>query len=192
MSPVFVFMTKVLLASPQHESKAYCFGRWINAISRITYQPLQVLVIDNSDSLNFMAEWQHQVPMDHLHLPEKTSDSRIALTMEAIRLRFLESDCSFWLNVESDIIVPPHAVDMMLRQIEGVDFVAAPYKHRKENRLIRGCFGCSMFNRRIAEVSFKDAPSDSHTDTFWRERVIGKYRLKDMPDHLMQLEHLDS
>lgn len=189
---LFLFM-KVLLATPTYSGKAYCFGRWINAVSRITYQPLQVCVVDNSDNLNYMADWQHLVPMVHLHLPGETPDRKIALSMEYIRTElFLANNFDYWLSIEQDVICPSHVVDIMLRQVEGVDFAATPYRHRKEDRMIRGCFGCSIFNRRIAEVSFKDAPSDSHTDVWWREKVMGKYRLNDVPEHLLRLEHLDN
>lgn len=184
---------KVLLATPTFSGKSYCFERWINAVSRITYQPLQVCVVDNSDSLNYIASWQHRIPMVHLDLAGETPDRRIALSMEYIRTElFLANKIDFWLDIEVDVLPPPHVVDVMLRQAEGVDFAAAPYRHRKEDRMIRGCFGCSIFSRRIAEVSFKDAPSDRHTDVWWRERVMGKYRLNDVPEHLLRLEHLDS
>ena len=185
-------MQTILIACPVYDGKEYAFARWWKAISHITYQPVNVLVIDNSDTLDFYSKWRDKVPMEHLDLRGETGDRKIALSMDYIRELFLaRNNYQAYLNVEADILVPPTVVDIMLRQIQGVDFAAAPYPHRTEQRMIHGCFGCSMFNRRIAEVSFADAPADSHTDTFWRNKVLGRYRINDMPEYLLPLEHLN-
>ncbi len=181
----------VLIAAPTYSGKEYCFARWLQAINRLNYSDYSVFVVDNSDTLDFYNTWSGRVPMVHLDLKDETPDRRIALSMEYIREQFLASKFSWWLNVETDILIPPTAISTMLHYANGMDMVAAPYLHRTEDRWIDGCFGCTMFSRKIAEVSFADAPKDSHTDMFWREKVDGKYRISEMPRHVLQLEHLN-
>lgn len=190
--PRFLFMDTVLIAAPTFSGKEYCMERWLNAVGDISYRPIDVLLVDNSDTLDFYNRWKDLVPMVHLDLDE-TPDRRIALSMEYIRKKFLaRKKTSWWLNIEVDVLVPSYVVDVMLYHAQGVDFVAAPYRHRTEDRWIDGCFGCSMFSRKIAEIGFADAPKDSHTDSYWRNLVLGKYRLNDLPHHILPLEHVNA
>ena len=152
--------------------------------------PTDKLVVDTSDGTDYFELLKSQINAVHIDVSGETPDRKIALAMEYIRLEFLKGDWEFWLNLEADIIAPPHTLDMMLSFARGVDFLAAPYKHRTEDRMIEMCFGCSLFSRRAAEVSFADAPSDSHTDVFWVQKLTG-LRATGLPPHLLKLQHLN-
>ena len=154
--------------------------------------PTDKLVVDTSDGTDYFELLKSQINTVHIDVSGETPDRKIALAMEYIRLEFLKGDWEFWLNLEADIIAPPHTLDMMLSFARGVDFLAAPYPHRiKQDWLVEMCFGCSLFSRRAAEVSFADAPSDSHTDVFWVQKLTG-LRATGLPPHLLKLEHLNS
>lgn len=186
-------LPKILIACPVYDGKEYSMTRWLNAIRFLDYPSYSVLMVDTSNGTDFFERWRKQVAMAHLELAtETTPDSRVAMGMEAIRKAFLVGDWQIWLNIEADVIVPPHTIRMMLPYMRGVDFLAAPYPHRREPRMIEGCFGCTMFSRNIAHgLSFEDAPTDSHTDMWFRAKTAG-YRVSNLPSHLLKLVHLDN
>jgi hypothetical protein len=180
---------KVLLACTTYDGKSYCTERYLTAVSRLNYKT-DKLVVDTSDGADFFQRWHDQIPMVRIDVKGETPDRKIALGMEHIRKYFLAGDWDFWLCLEQDIIAPPHTLDLMLSYSRGVDFLAAPYKHRTEDRMIEMCFGCSLFSRRAAEISFADAPSDSHTDVFWVQKLTG-LRATGLAPHLLKLVHLN-
>ena len=171
---------KVLIATPNYSGKEYCFQKWIDCVNRISHTPKQVLVVDNTKNLDFFEKWRMKVPMEHIDLGDEPPNRRIALSMEVIRTRFLESDYDRWFSLESDCLVPDYALSYMLANANGFDFVTLPYPSRTQPGVIlERSFGVTLFSRSMMErVSFKDAPADQTTDSFlwgqgrWKWRCL--------------------
>lgn len=45
---------KVLLCAPQHESKMYCWDKWYERVSSLTYPNYDIFIADNSDTMDNM------------------------------------------------------------------------------------------------------------------------------------------
>ena len=47
---------KVLIAAPQHDSKSYCWDKWIERVNNLTYPNYDVFMADNSATDDFAEE----------------------------------------------------------------------------------------------------------------------------------------
>lgn len=166
--------------------------RWLRCVDQLTYKDVEVLMVDNSPNWDFYHRWKNKVPMVHLELPENTSSNRrIALSMEYIRKVFLEGNYEWWLNLESDVIVPPYTIEFMLPYAKAHDWVAMSYPNRNQKTWICGCFGCTLFSREIAKMSFEDAPDEECTDS-WYEWKARDYKRYIFPMDVLKTEHLSA
>jgi len=162
---------KILIACPNHEVKEYAFQRWIDAAHALDYPNKEILVVDNSPSLDFMNRWKRKVPMIHLDPGSKGPNQRIAMSMEFIRHTFLKGDYAYWFNLESDVIVPPDALNVLLKYGDA-DWVSSYYPARGGTEFQNG-FGCSLFSKKLVEHSpFEDAPESTTTDGWWWHTII--------------------
>lgn len=182
---------KILVACPTHESKEYCFDLWIRAVDALEAEH-DTLVVDNSPSPVFAAKWYARVPIVHLDLGDEPKHRRIALSMEYIREYFTRGPYAVWLNIESDVIVPPQTASFMLGRFEGVDWLNLPYPYRNKRDIETG-FGCSMFSRRLMEAeSFADAPPDYSTDAWFWDKCRPKWSINWVRDSAIKIQHLSN
>jgi hypothetical protein len=181
---------KLLVAAPQHECKEYAFRFWIDAVNNIIV-PHDTLVVDNSPSIMFSVKWGTEVPMVWENCGSDKPYRRITKSMELIRGYFLSSEYTHWLNIETDVIVPPDIATFMLAHSEGVDWLNFPYPYR--NRQITTGFGCALFSRRIMEhESFSCAPDDYAPDAWFWDKVYQKHSVSWIRDSSLKLEHLSN
>lgn len=189
-------MTKVLIGSPTHLVKSYSLGAWLDALSALTYRPLEAVIVDNTqDSGIHLATIQKEIrnrafefSVRAIHARiDQNVHRRIAMSMEYVRGLFINSDADWYLNWECDIIPPPDAVQTMLHYAQNidademwretsfkfhegaVDWLAAPYKQRDGLNWIFSCFGFTLFSKDLMRaISFKDAPEHISTDGWLR------------------------
>lgn len=189
----------ILVACPNQSSKEYAFAQWIAAVKALTYPNLEVLVVDNSHRLDFYNRWKTKVPMVRLDPGEPGqmhANRRIALSMELIRGHYLRNDFQWWLNIESDVIVPPDTIEIMLAQSEGIDMLCAPYPVRdRQSDWNTNSFGCTLFSRRLmGEMSFRDAPENPTTDRWIHNEIIapagGRFKVHNLPVGILGIRHL--
>lgn len=143
---------KILVACPNHEVKEYAFQAWIDNVKALTYPDIDIFVVDNSPTVDFMNRYKDQVPMVHIDLPqgEKEAGERISRSMEVIREHFLAGDYEYWMNIESDVIPPTNIIEFMLEHGKGADWVAHGYPGRGGDGYMQG-IGCALFNRNIMQ-----------------------------------------
>lgn len=167
---------KILIACPTYEGKEYCFDKWIAAVKALDYPNKELLVVDNSPTLDFYNRWKNKVPMVHLEL-DLTPNRRIAASMEYIRQQFLKSDAKYWFNVESDIMLPSQSLQFLLGLGE-FDWYEHHYPYRETPdgpHLLNG-FGCTMFSKKVMQdCGFTDAPEDSTTDGWFWNKVVAQH-----------------
>lgn len=182
---------RVLIACPTHECKEYAFERWIRSAKALEWPSKEYLVVDNSATERFFETWKDKIRLVHLNdMGDLPADLRIARSMEYIRGYFLQSGCDFWFNLESDILVPPNALRILMG-LGNYDWRehAYPCRVNKDAPPVFNGFGCNVFSRRLMESNdFVDAPADTTTDGwFWKKvseqfdrapyRVIETYNL---------------
>lgn len=169
---------RVLIACPNYEGKEYSFQKWIDTVNKLEWSNKEVLVVDNSTTVDFYNRWKDKVSMIHLDLPNENGNRRIAISMDYIRTYFLKGDFDYWFNLESDIIVPSHTLKYFMN-LGHYDWYEHhyPYRNRDSNdpawRPVLSGFGCTIFSKYLMEGNdFEGAPEISTTDGyFWNKKV---------------------
>lgn len=172
----FVPVLRILVACPTYQGKEYCAQKWIDAVKAFDYpkQAYSLLWVDNSTDPTFCERWASKVPIFRLELSEDPM-RRLAISMEHIRQQFLAGPWDYWLNLEADVIPPPHLLKEMLRiNREGqYDWLGFGYPCRQTGDPSIAAFGCTMFSRRIMErYNFADCPPETSADGWWWDRKI--------------------
>ncbi len=182
----FVECPKVLLACSTFEGKAYCFDRWVAAVKALDYPNLTVLMVDNSDT----PDYANRIKAVHLDL-EGWPEKRMAETNEYIRKLFLDGDYTWWFNLESDVIVPPDTLKLLLAHAREADWVGCSYRSRDKSHCVSS-FGCSIFSRRIMEeTTFGGIQRGQSVDGYWWGHLVEptkRYRVVELYDYL-DIEH---
>lgn len=143
---------KVLVACPNHELKEYSMAAWVECVNKLDYPNYDVLMVDNSPTIDFYERWKDNVNL--IHLPDtdqsEVASARINASMMVIRQHFLEGDYTWWFNLESDVIVPPDMLRLLLSYPS--DWTSHDYEVRGGGGRMTG-IGCSLLSRDIAEAA---------------------------------------
>ena len=149
-------LPKILVACPNHEVKEYSFQRWIDSVKNLSYPNYNIVVSDNSPTINFLEKWENQIPMLRIDVSgmEKLSVKRTNYSYEQIRQVFLNGDYDRLMILESDIIAPPDVIQQMIKWGKDSDWISHAYPARDggdpDEQKIQG-IGCSLFSRRLME-----------------------------------------
>lgn len=114
---------KVLIANAVHESKDYAMERWLLNVAKLQKEyPADLLLVDNSvgpiyvKTLNSYCK-KHGIKnyqVLHIDLPASQEKfERIARSREVIREYFLSKEYDAWFSWESDILIPPNALNTL-------------------------------------------------------------------------------
>lgn len=168
---------------------------WIDSVNGLNYPDYEIRQFDNSPTEDFMSRWKHKVPMEHIKVESPFSYERICKTMERMRLYFLDSDADYWLNIESDIIVPPDTIQTLL-DFGDFDWISHMYAPRGYVKRTMGHFGCALFSRRFMEkIDFNfEIPAGHQTDTWLWVRLVDRddfndFKLLDV-FNVLDVEHI--
>jgi cellulose synthase/poly-beta-1,6-N-acetylglucosamine synthase-like glycosyltransferase len=129
---------KILIVTPTADHKDYCLKDWAESIRNLSYDNLDMLVIDNSKDKNHINEFSKykfrpKTFITHIERTEKHSD-----------IRHLMKDCNnfgnafaikngydYILSIESDVFAPcKNAVQILLshkKEVVGFDYFIAQY-----------------------------------------------------------------
>ncbi len=178
---------KILVGCPQHEIKEYAFEEWIDCVNKLDYPNYEVLVVDNSPTLDFYERWKDKVPMVHIEADQSENPNvRICQGMAVLQKKFLSEDFTYWFNLESDVIVPPNAIDILLK-FDG-DWIAHAYPNRGSKGLMQG-IGLTLLNRPICEaVNFDNSGINGPDSWFW-EQTMYDFRTTEVYG-FMSVQHL--
>jgi SAM-dependent methyltransferase len=186
---------RILVACPTADVKEYSMQRWIDNVAQLTYPNIEVLMVDNSPSEDFIKRWQDKVPMQRIDVTgiEERSITRINRSMEHIRQYFLKGDYTHWMDIESDVIPEPQVIEKLLKL--KVDWASHAYPARgTTDGSVQQGIGCSLLSRRLIEnFDWKDAEDHTTPDGWLWDRV--RPRVFEFPTHEMygviKVEHLD-
>lgn len=119
---------KVLICSPQHESKMYAFNHWLNNVSNFTYPKdrFDVLLADNSltdNNVNYIKS--KGINAVHIQKNPKGLDFTINDSHEYCRKYAIENGYDYMLHLETDVIPPIDVIERLLNNSKKV--VAGTY-----------------------------------------------------------------
>jgi hypothetical protein len=126
---------KVLIAAPQHDSKSYCWEKWVDRVKSLTYPNYDVFIADNSATDEFAEEMKKsgvKVKRVGFHLEgvlERTTQAH-----EACRLEALNGDYDYLLHLETDVIPPLDVVERLLLNRKKVVSAAYDIFHGKSRK----------------------------------------------------------
>ena len=135
-------MAKILIGTPIHESKDYAMERFLKSINELE-KPCQVdlFLVDNSTQ-----EYADKYGATHIDCENSTAEERIARSREVIRQRVVDEGYDYWFSVENDVILPPGALNEMLRYQE-FDIIGHNYPSRYNPNDLTWGFGCTLIKR---------------------------------------------
>jgi len=182
---------KALIGCPVSAHYESYMDRWITAVH--SFGPHhEILLADTSNDQRFFDRWLSEVPMLYLNLKDQHPTIRVSRGMEALRRRFLQSDCDYYLNLEIDVLAPPETLDELcgLLWLGELDIAFHDYPSRTGFGFMVGV-GCTLFNRKALEgMSFMDCPEGLFPDFWFFDNVVVPQGLKTGHFHgILELEH---
>ncbi|MCL2100890.1 MAG: glycosyltransferase family 2 protein [Fibromonadales bacterium] len=209
-------MPKFFICSYTCQVKSYCDALFFEALNNLTYQNKIIKIIDNSQDLNYLSrldtikEYFRNLGnceikrIDISPEPKKSLFNRaVAESLLLLQKDFLESNCDYFVTIESDVIVPPNLLELFCEALDKADMIGGLYYnysvHTEEdwgnNDFIFSdgeLTGCTCFSRRILEkIEFRQGEDlagfpDAYfsQDALANEFKIGRYRK-------IKCQHLD-
>src|SRR3989344_769052 len=197
---------KILIGTPIHVSKDYSIERWLENVSKLTY-PADLLIVDNSPGLEYMKKVKKycskygirpdrnlgQSPISngvknykikHLELPpEQKFFERLNRSREIIRQEVLSKGYDAWFSWESDQLIPPNALDELIKLMNAGDFAMVDHNNwtREIPNLPNFDWGVALISRKALEkysfiLDFGTDPEMPDTwepsEAWFRKRVI--------------------
>lgn len=188
---------KILIGTPVHESKDYCFRQFLESVKKVTsYKKSEklfdILFVDNSPSSGYQQKVQNlceelEIPnfkIIHLDIPEfedngnqvrKSVEERVAKCREECRKELIKGSYTHLFFWESDIILPEYAFEKLIQFDSEFDVIMHNYPSRQFPEDEAWGFGCTIIKRKWFEnFSFIDP------EKRWRvseARLLKKIRL---------------
>jgi len=124
---------KILIVTPTAHHKDYCLREWAKSISELTYDNLDILILDNSEDKkhaeNFLGyKFRPKTYIMHVPKIEKDKDIRyhMARCNEISRVYAIKNNYDYILSIESDVFAPvKNAVEILLshnREVVGFTY----------------------------------------------------------------------
>lgn len=103
-----IYIPRVLIAAPQHESKKYCFDDWYANVMKINYPNFDVLLVDNSDTDDFFTYMKnYNLYLHRIDVENKTTLQRMAESHNQIRKAAIDYKYDYLLHLETDVFPKP-------------------------------------------------------------------------------------
>jgi hypothetical protein len=189
----FVERPKVLVACPTHECKEYAWDEWAARAKSLTYPAYDILVADNSPTLDFLGRRGAEVPMVHVEGDPRQEMwlNRTCKSMAAIQKCFLAGGYAWWMNIEADVIPPAGIIELLMKYGQDADWVSHCYPSRTGSDTLQHGIGCSLLSRRLMTDFDWQQASDSPDAELWsfvraRPHTYKTVELWDM----VEVEHL--
>lgn len=112
----------VLVATPTYAGKAYCLDEYVESVRAFTYPDRELLLVDNTrDNLAYFNRIvQLGVIASHMEPHETFADTTFC-AFKGIAEYAHVNDFEYILSLEQDVIIPPTALDHMVRRMQRDD-----------------------------------------------------------------------
>ncbi len=156
---------KILLFCPVSNYKDYILWDWLKHIKKLTFKPLDILLIDNSNNTLY-AQRIAAEGFNCIHVHRKPGESLLQVMANCyiiFREHFLKNNYDFWFSLECDIFPPVNIIEYLLC-------------HRKQ------AIGATYFTRAhghdsllTSDLMYIDNVTSDQPDTFFKDfaRVNG-------------------
>jgi len=129
---------KILIVTPTSYHKDYCLEKWAYSISQLTYDNLDILILDNTlenEHVNIFNKFKFRPNTYVMHVPKRDTDKDIRFTMlrcnEISRIFAIKNNYDYILSIESDVFPPiVNAVEILLehkKEVVGFDYFIGQY-----------------------------------------------------------------
>jgi len=129
---------KILIVTPTANHKDYCLKDWAKSINELTYDNMDMLIIDNSLDPNHVKEFDKYKFRKNTfitHIPRKETDidlrHHMARCNEISRVFALKNGYDYIISIESDIFAPcKDAVEKLLahnKEVVGFNYFVGQY-----------------------------------------------------------------
>ena len=162
-------LPRILIGCPTSSIKDYAFLEWMMHLRQIDYPKdrLDIMMADNSKDNGYekyLKSWgiktrrikpRNRNPMEFL------CDSH-----NAIRKYFLDSNCDYWLHLESDVMIKPQTLRTLLFHIQHINIpiVSASYFHGDDEgtTIIINRLESYGLKKQAMNLKFKESISQSN------------------------------
>lgn len=170
-------MIKVFIAIYTNKVKQYCDVEFFEHIDNLTYHNKEVHIIDNTIDIDYFDRLSSIVSNNydiyHTYIPREPVATQfhrnVCESVNFLRDKFLQSDCSHFLIIESDVMVPPNTIELLIEVIDMAEIIGGIYYHGYHpsecfddnfNDLVYpSCTilsGCTLYSRKLIEqVKFR-------------------------------------
>ena len=177
-------MGDFFIAVYTHEVKSYCDMEFFSNIANFTLKDYELHVVDNTSHLEYIEKLGHLFEsiglypksITHIDVPTEPYVScfqrKVCDSVNALRDKFLESDCKYFVIIESDVIPPIDVLETFLSVIDEGDIIGGIYyedRHLDEwfdpehKEIIDDVVfsGCTLYKRDVIEsIKFRIAQYD--------------------------------
>jgi len=125
---------RVLLAAPIYDGKDYIIDRYIERIKELTYDNYDILLVDNSKTIDF-AKKVKKMGVNIVKLKwEENSKKRLVSSRNYIREYALKNNYDYFFSLECDILPPKDVIEQLLsceKKIVCGWYYITPYPHTR-------------------------------------------------------------
>ncbi|MDR0517876.1 MAG: hypothetical protein LBH25_12610 [Fibromonadaceae bacterium] len=170
-------MENFFVCSYTCEAKSYCDTLFFESLSNLTYEKKIIRIIDNSQNLAYLsrlnaikeyfANLKNNCQIQHIDIqfePKNNLFNRaVSESLKVLREQFLQSDCSHFITIESDVIAPPNLLELFCEVLNcGADVIGGLYynysQHTEDDYKNHDFVfssgeltGCTCFSRKVLE-----------------------------------------
>ncbi len=107
-------LPKVLLGVAVCDRYDYCFPNFLNAIEKLNYDNFNLLLIDNSFSLNYFQKLK-KLGLNVVHIePSEYARETLVKCRNFLRDKVLNEGYDYLFTVDSDVILPPDSLQKLV------------------------------------------------------------------------------
>lgn len=106
---------KVLLGCPTFEGKEYALKRYAEAIKRLTYKNVDVVLIDNSDNDDYKKKLESYGFTVIKSEPNEDPIERMVEARNILRTKCLEGGYDYFFSLEQDVTPPKDVIERLLK-----------------------------------------------------------------------------
>jgi hypothetical protein len=176
----------ILIGTPIHICKDYCMERWLENVATLQRQtPADLLLVDNSPGLEYVEKVKGycakygitKYRIEHMEFDQgmsrEKSEERIRRAQEIIRKEMLSGDYDAWFSWECDQLIPPNALDELVRMMKTGDFMIVVHNSWMRETPASDNFdmGCTLIKKECLEKHDFLQHWDGE-DVWFKERVL--------------------
>ena len=122
-------MSKYFIAVYTHEVKDYCKEEFFDNLSNLSSKDFELHIVDNTQDMDHSMLLRQTCPVEnqltYLNIPREPHNTlflrRVTESVNKLRDDFLDSDCNYFLIIESDLLVPLDVLEQFDKTIEQLD-----------------------------------------------------------------------